>query len=91
MDAELACARHIIDGVIDVDRVLLGYPEYARQARWEVAGTPIKPLWVMAGVLAFNSIMVVVFYKELKLTTFDAALASSLGVFRSGTITTAAV
>jgi manganese/zinc/iron transport system permease protein len=64
---------------LDVDRVLLGQPEYARQARWEVAGTPIKPLWVMIGVLALNALLVVIFSKELKLTTFDPALAASLG------------
>ena len=68
---------------LDVDRVLLGYPEYARQARWQIAGTPVKPLGVMAGVLAINALLVVVFFKELKLTTFDPALAVSLG-FRPG-------
>lgn len=68
---------------LDVDRVLLGYPEYAREARWEIAGTPVKPLWVMLGVLALNALLVAVFYKELKLTTFDPALAASLG-FRPG-------
>lgn len=68
---------------LDVDRVLLGYPEYARQARWEIAGTPVKPLWVMLGVLALNALLVAVFFKELKLTTFDPALAASLG-FRPG-------
>jgi manganese/zinc/iron transport system permease protein len=70
---------------LDVDRVLLGYPEYARQARWQVAGTPVKPLWVMTGVLGINMVFVAVFYKELKLTTFDPALATSLG-FRPGLI-----
>lgn len=68
---------------LDVDRVLLGYPEYAREARWEIAGEPVKPLWVMLGVLGLNAFLVVVFFKELKLTTFDPALAASLG-FRPG-------
>ena len=68
---------------LDVDRVLLGSPEYARLARWEIGGTPIKPLWVMAGVLGLNAILLGLFYKELKLTTFDPALAASLG-FRPG-------
>jgi len=68
---------------LDVDRVLLGYPEYAREARWEIAGTPVKPLWVMLGVLALNALLLAIFYKELKLTTFDPALAASLG-FRPG-------
>jgi manganese/zinc/iron transport system permease protein len=70
---------------LDVDRVLLGYPEYAREPRWEVGGVPIKPVWVMLGVLALNALLLIVFYKELKLTTFDPALAASLG-FRPGVL-----
>ncbi|MFO0806935.1 MAG: metal ABC transporter permease [Gemmataceae bacterium] len=64
---------------LDVDRVLLGYPEYAREARWSIGGTPVKPLAVLLGVLALNATLLVVFFKELKLTTFDPALAVSLG------------
>lgn len=68
---------------IDVDAVLLGQPEHARDARWEVGGRPVKPLWVMAGVLALNLALVVLCFKELKLTTFDPGLAAALG-FRPG-------
>lgn len=64
---------------LDVDRVLLGYPEYAREARWSIAGTPVKPIAALLTVLALNAILLVIFFKELKLTTFDPALASSLG------------
>ena len=64
---------------LDVDRVLLGYPEYAREARWQIGDTPVKPLFVLLGVLGLNAILLAVFYKELKLTTFDPALAASLG------------
>ena len=68
---------------LDVDAVLLGQAEYADEARWRVGGVPIQPLWVGAGLLALNVALVAVFFKELKLTTFDPALASSLG-FRPG-------
>jgi manganese/zinc/iron transport system permease protein len=68
---------------LDVDRVLLGYPEYAREARWQIGDTPVKPIAVLLGVLALNAILLIVFFKELKLTTFDPALAASLG-FRPG-------
>ena len=68
---------------MDVDAVLIGQPELATDARWAVAGTPVKPLWVMAGVLAANLALAALFFKELKLTTFDPALAASLG-FRPG-------
>jgi manganese/zinc/iron transport system permease protein len=68
---------------LDVDAVLLGQPELATEARWIVAGQPVKPLWVMAGVLVLNLVLVVLCFKELKLTTFDPGLAAALG-FRPG-------
>jgi manganese/zinc/iron transport system permease protein len=64
---------------LDVDQVLLGQPESADQARWEAFGAVIAPVWVMASVLALNVLLVSVFFKELKLSTFDPGLASSLG------------
>ncbi|HUR54048.1 MAG TPA: metal ABC transporter permease, partial [Gemmataceae bacterium] len=68
---------------LDVDAVLLGQPELATEPRWVIAGTPVKPLWVLAAVMAVNLALAAVFFKELKLTTFDPALAASLG-FRPG-------
>jgi manganese/zinc/iron transport system permease protein len=68
---------------LDVDRVLLGMPEYAREARWQIGTMPVKPRHVLIIVLAMNAVLLAVFYKELKLTTFDPALAASLG-FRPG-------
>jgi manganese/zinc/iron transport system permease protein len=68
---------------LDIDQVLLGQPEYAGNPRWQVAGWQVKPLWVMTGVLGLNLALVVLFFKELKLTTFDPGLAAALG-FRPG-------
>src|SRR5690606_10171589 len=62
-----------------------GQPEYAVEPRWRVAGVGVKPLWVMAGVLALNFALLVLFFKELKLTTFDPGLATALG-FRPGLV-----
>jgi manganese/zinc/iron transport system permease protein len=70
---------------LDVDQVLLGQPESADQPRWEVFGRSIPPVWVMAAVLALNVLLVVLFFKELKLSTFDPGLAASLG-FRPAVI-----
>ncbi len=64
---------------LDVDAVLLGDPNFATSARWRVAGIALKPMWVMAGVLGVNLLLVVLFFKELKLTTFDPGLAAALG------------
>jgi manganese/zinc/iron transport system permease protein len=68
---------------LDVDQVLLGDPNLATLARWEVFGTAVKPLWGLAAVLGVNVLLVVLFFKELKLTTFDPGLAAALG-FRPG-------
>lgn len=54
---------------LDVDAVLLGQPELATESG----------LWVIGSVLALNVALLVLLFKELKLTTFDPALAASLG------------
>jgi manganese/zinc/iron transport system permease protein len=79
----LLASLYLRDTHLDVDRVLMGYPEYAREARWQIGGVPVKPLWVMAGVLVLNALLLGIFFKELKLTTFDPELAAALG-FRPG-------
>jgi manganese/zinc/iron transport system permease protein len=68
---------------LDVDQVLLGQPEFAGNVRWRVGGVGIKPLWVMTAVVGLNVLLAAVFFKELKLTTFDPGLAAALG-FRPG-------
>jgi len=66
---------------LDVDAVLLGELAFAPFNRWVVGGTDLGPrtLWVMIAVLVLNAAFIIAFYKELKLTTFDAALAGALG------------
>ncbi|MDB5313016.1 MAG: metal transporter permease [Gemmataceae bacterium] len=70
---------------LDIDAVLLGQPELATEPRWWIDGVPVKPLWVMAAVLTLNAALLLLFYKELKLTTFDPGLAAALG-FRPGLV-----
>src|SRR5690606_30141876 len=38
-----------------------------------------KGVWVMGTILLLNLVLIVLFYKELKLATFDSALAAALG------------
>lgn len=64
---------------LDLDSVLLGQPAFAYQPRWTIAGTPIKPLWILTVLALVNAGLIAIFYKELKLATFDAGLAASLG------------
>jgi manganese/zinc/iron transport system permease protein len=66
---------------LDVDAVLLGELAFAPFDRFVVAGYDIGPqaLFVMGAILLLNVAFIGVFYKELKLATFDAGLAAALG------------
>lgn len=70
---------------LDVDQVLLGQPDFATRPRWEAFGTAIAPVWVTAAALGLNVLLVALFFKELKLTTFDPGHAAALG-FRPGAV-----
>jgi manganese/zinc/iron transport system permease protein len=65
---------------LDTDAVLLGELAFAPFERLSVLGYSLpKSLWVMGGILLINLIFITLFYKELKLATFDAGLAAALG------------
>ena len=66
---------------LDLDCVLYGEIAYAPWDTLIVAGSDVGPkaLWVNGGVLLVDLLFVLLFYKELKLSTFDAGLAFSLG------------
>jgi manganese/zinc/iron transport system permease protein len=74
-------ARYAGNVHLDVDAVLLGELAFAPFNRFTWGDADLGPriLWVMGGVLALNLLFVAAFFKELKLTTFDAALAGALG------------
>ncbi len=67
---------------LDIDAVLLGDPAFSWIRRFEVGGRDLGPqaLWLMGSVLVAVAAFVVAFYKELKLSTFDPALAAALGL-----------
>ena len=66
---------------LDTDAVLLGELAFAPFDRVVVVGMDIGPraLYLMGGILVLNLLFIAVFYKELKLATFDAGLAAALG------------
>ncbi len=66
---------------LDVDAVLVGEIALAPFDRFLPFGIDIGPtgLYVMGGILILNLVFILLFYKELKLTTFDTVLAASLG------------
>ena len=66
---------------LDTDAVLLGELAFAPFNRFEINGIDLGPqaLWLMGAILLVNVLFVTIFFKELKLTTFDDDLAAALG------------
>ena len=66
---------------LDTDAVLLGEIAFAPFRRLVVGGVDLGPrtLYVMGGILLINAAFITLFYKEMKLSTFDAPLAAALG------------
>lgn len=66
---------------LDMDAVLLGELAYAPLNRLKAFGYDLGPvsLYVMGTILVMNVVFILLFYKELKLATFDASLAAALG------------
>lgn len=67
---------------LDIDAVLLGELAYAPLNRLTILGFDVGPvaLTVMAVILFLNLTFILLFYKELKLATFDIGLAATLGL-----------
>lgn len=66
---------------LDTDAVLLGELAFAPFNRLELGGYDLGPisLWTMGIITGINALFVWLWYKELKITTFDPALAKALG------------
>jgi len=65
---------------LDVDAVLLGELTFAPLDRIDIGSVDVpRSLVVMGVILLLNVVFITLFYKELKLTTFDAGLAAALG------------
>jgi manganese/zinc/iron transport system permease protein len=79
--AVILIARFAGNVHLDTDAVLLGELAFAPFRRLRPGGIDLGPraLWVMGGILLFDLLFIIVFFKELKITTFDPALATALG------------
>ena len=66
---------------LDMDIVLLGELAYAPLNKLRIGGYDFGPvsLYVMGVLLCLNLAFILLFYKELKLVTFDVGLAATLG------------
>jgi manganese/zinc/iron transport system permease protein len=74
-------SRYAANVHLDTDAVLLGELAFAPFNRLVVGGVDLGPqaLWLAGLVGLVNLLFIVLFYKELKLATFDAGLAAALG------------
>lgn len=66
---------------LDIDAVLLGELAFAPFDRWTFNSTDMGPksLWVMGVILIITIGLLLTFYKELKVSTFDSGLAAAMG------------
>lgn len=68
---------------IDQDCVLYGEIAYVPIDLWVTAGGTVmgpRPVYILSGVLLLVVVFIRLGYKELKLTSFDPAFASALGI-----------
>ena len=74
-------AKNAGDVHLDIDAVLLGELAFAPFDRLMINGTDIGPksLYVIGTILLITLGLLLAFFKELKLSTFDAQLAATLG------------
>lgn len=74
-------AKNANDVHLDIDAVLLGELAFAPFDRLLISGTDMGPksLWVIGIILLISVILLFLFFKELKLSTFDKGLATTLG------------
>ncbi len=79
--AVILISRYAGDVHLDTDAVLVGEPAFIPFDRFYLFGHDVGPrgLYLMGGILLINTAFILTFYKELKLTTFDASLAAALG------------
>jgi manganese/zinc/iron transport system permease protein len=79
--AVILISRYAGNVHLDIDAVLTGEIAFAPFDRLVISGRNLGPrgFYVMGFLLLINLSFISIFYKELKLSTFDAALAATLG------------
>lgn len=75
-------AKNAGDVHLDIDAVLLGELAFAPFDRVLISGMDMGPksLWIMGSILLITIALLVMFFKELKVSTFDAGLSAALGI-----------
>ena len=67
---------------IDLDHVLYGEIAYAPWNVLTIGGVDLGPqaVWLVGSVLLVNIIVIILFYKQFKLCSFDPVMAAALGI-----------
>lgn len=67
---------------LDVEHALMGEIAFVPWNTWELAGMQMGPkaVWMLGTVLVINLILIGLFYKEIKLSSFDPQMAVALGI-----------
>ncbi|WP_299898904.1 iron chelate uptake ABC transporter family permease subunit [uncultured Aquimarina sp.] len=75
-------AQNANDVHLDIDAVLLGELAFAPFDRLIIQGMDMGPksLWIIGTILFSTILLLFAFFKELKVSTFDAGLAAALGL-----------
>ena len=74
-------SKYLSNVHIDTDAVLFGEIAFTPFDTLQIGGRDYGPqaLWVLGGLTLVNGLFLALFYKELKLSTFDTGLAAALG------------
>ena len=74
-------SRYFSEVHLDADAILMGNIEFSVFDRLVIGGNDLGPrsLWIMGALVVMNAGFLALFFKELKLTTFDPALAAAFG------------
>lgn len=74
-------AKNANDVHLDTDVVLLGELAFAPFDRFLINGFDLGPksLWIIGTILLISISLLIAFFKELKISTFDVGLATALG------------
>jgi len=75
-------AKNANDVHLDVDAVLLGELAFAPFDRLLVSGVDLGPksLWIIGSILVITLGLLIAFFKELKVSTFDSGLSAAMGI-----------
>ncbi|SCX58820.1 metal ABC transporter permease [Lysinibacillus sp. FSL M8-0216] len=66
---------------LDVEHVLMGEIAFVPWDRWTVLGLAMpKAVWMLLLVLVINIVFLLLFFKEMKLATFDPVYAATIGI-----------